>query len=48
MPTKKRISVQGAIAHIMARGIDGMDIFQDDADRNHLLHLLSESIGKTT
>jgi putative transposase len=47
MPTKKRISVPGAIAHIMARGIDGTDIFRDDADRRFLLEQLTLCLDKT-
>jgi len=47
MPTKKRIVVPGAIAHIMARGIDGRIIFKDDDDRSCFLSLLSESMVKT-
>ena len=47
MPTTKRISVTGAIAHIISRGIEGRDILIDDADRHYLLELLSLSIIKT-
>lgn len=47
MPTKKRISVPGAIAHIMARGIEGKDIFKDVEDRRYLLNQLAVSIDKT-
>jgi REP element-mobilizing transposase RayT len=47
MPTKKRITVPGAIAHIMARGIDGRDIFCDDADRSYFLGLLASVVSKT-
>jgi hypothetical protein len=47
MPTKKRITVPGAIAHIMARGIDGRDIFSDDADRICFLGLLDSVVSKT-
>ncbi len=46
MPTKKRITVPGAIAHIMARGIDGLDIFRDDEDRIFFLKQLSASLEK--
>lgn len=31
---KKRISVSGAIAHIMVRGIEGSVLFHDDIDRH--------------
>jgi putative transposase len=46
MPTKKRISVPGAIVHIMARGIDGATIFNGDADRQYFIDQLSLSIKK--
>jgi len=40
MLTQKRIKGPGAIAHIMARGINGMVIFKDDADRSYLLYIV--------
>jgi|WetSurMetagenome_2_1015567.scaffolds.fasta_scaffold124003_2 putative transposase len=46
MPTKKRISVPGAIAHIMARGIDGVSIFKDPSDQQYFVDLLSNTIKK--
>ena len=46
MPTKKRISVPGTLAHIMARGIDGRDIFIDDESREFFLTLFTEYIPK--
>ena len=47
MPTKKRISTPGALAHIMVRGINGMEIFTDDSDRNYYLELFTKSIEVT-
>jgi hypothetical protein len=47
MPTKKRITAPGAIAHILARGIDGRDIFSDDADRSYFLELFAAGLSKT-
>jgi len=47
MPTKKRISVPGAIVHIMVRGINGMEIFTDDSDRCYYLELFTKSIEAT-
>jgi REP element-mobilizing transposase RayT len=47
MATKKRISVPGAIAHIMVRGIEGKEIFHDDTDRHYYLQLLTASLEKT-
>ena len=46
MPTKKRITVPGAIVHIMARGIDKRDIFVDDADRSYFLKLFAGVLSK--
>lgn len=46
MPTKKRITVPGSIAHVMARGISGIDIFHDDSDRREFLCLLSRAISQ--
>jgi molecular chaperone HscC len=37
MPTKKKQSVPEAITHSMARGICGLAIFLDDADRRYFL-----------
>jgi REP element-mobilizing transposase RayT len=47
MPSKKRMYVPGAIAHIMARGIDGIENFKEDADRSCFLNLVGEAIFKT-
>ena len=47
MPRKARITVVGAIHHIMARRIEGQELFFDDSDRiyfrNHLENLLLKS-----
>ena len=45
MPRKARLIVPGAVHHIMARGIEGRDIFCDDEDRNYFLSLLSKAIS---
>ena len=37
MPRKARIDAPGALHHIMARGIERRDIFEDDFDRNNFL-----------
>ena len=47
MPTKKRITVGGAIAHVMARGIEGTAIFTTDEDRLYFLSRLSSFLSKT-
>ncbi len=47
MATKKRITVVGAIAHVMARGIDGIPLFKIDEDRHYFRNQLSEYLNKT-
>jgi putative transposase len=47
MPRKARITVSGVVHHIMARGIDGRDIFIDDDDRIRFLGLLESGIQKS-
>jgi hypothetical protein len=47
MPTKKRISTPGALAHIMVRGINGIEIFTDDSDRSYYLELFTKTIAVT-
>jgi hypothetical protein len=46
MPTKKRITIPGAIAHIMGRGIDGKRFFSDDQSRRHFLGLFAEGLNR--
>jgi len=45
MPRKVRLSIAGALHHVMARGIEGRNIFNDDEDRQYFLALLSEGIS---
>jgi putative transposase len=40
MPRKARLTVTGAIHHIMSRGNEGMQIFIDDEDRRFFLSIL--------
>jgi hypothetical protein len=40
MPRKSRIDAPGALHHIIARGIEGCEIFRDKADRNNFLDRL--------
>ncbi len=47
MPRKARITVTGAIHHIMSRGIEGKQIFLDDQDRHFFLDNLENMLGKT-
>lgn len=42
MPRKSRIDAAGALHHIIARGIEGLPIFQNDADRVDFLRRLAE------
>ena len=46
MPRKARITVPGVVHHIMARGIDGRNIFIDNDDREMFLGLLGTGIHK--
>ena len=41
MPRKARIDAPGALHHIMARGIEGRPIFQNDHDRQDFLKRLA-------
>jgi REP element-mobilizing transposase RayT len=41
-----RFHVPGALFHIMARGIDGMDIFRNDDDRMMFLQLFTANVSK--
>ena len=47
MPRKSRIDAPGALHHIIARGIEGADIFEDDADRDNFLKRLGKIIKKS-
>ena len=47
MPRKSRIDAPGALHHIIARGIEGRKIFQNDADRNDFLARLGLIIKDT-
>ena len=42
-----RIEYPGAVYHVMARGNQGHDIFQDDADRHSWLETVGEACEKT-
>jgi len=45
MARKARIHVPGIIQHIMARGIEGKEIFADSEDRETFLQILAESLS---
>src|SRR5437868_13433376 len=44
MARKPRVHYPGAYYHVMLRGNGGMQIFNNDADRNMFLDLMQESI----
>jgi putative transposase len=45
MPRKARVIVPGAFHHVMARGIDGRDLFKDDDGRRQFIKLLKEGLA---
>jgi len=45
MARKARIHGAGIVQHIMARCIEGVDLFADNEDRTTFLHLLEESLS---
>jgi len=47
MPRKARITVVGAVHHIMSRGIDGAPIFRNDADRTVFIDILRNQLIKS-
>jgi REP element-mobilizing transposase RayT len=47
MPRKARIDAPGAIHHIICRGIEGQNIFWDDADRNDFIQRLEKILPET-
>lgn len=46
MPRQPRIDIPGLVHHVMARGIEGGDIFRCDEDRQGFLKRLSDAISK--
>jgi len=46
MPRQARLDVPGLIHHVMARGIEGRDIFNDDNDRTNFLKRLVEAANQ--
>ena len=47
MPRKARLLVPGCFYHVMARGIRGSNIFQDDEDRAKYLSFLTEYLARS-
>jgi putative transposase len=46
MPRTARIDLPGLLQHVMARGIEGRNIFEDLRDREAFLERLSETLRK--
>lgn len=46
MPRKRRIVVPGELHHVMARGIDGRDIFPADEDRKQFLAIFGSALQR--
>jgi REP element-mobilizing transposase RayT len=47
MARYRRIEIAGGLAHVISRGIDGIDIFRDDSDRQQFLARLSRGLHRT-
>lgn len=45
MPRQARLDVAGVVHHVMARGIEGREIFRDEKDREGFLARLTELVG---
>ena len=48
MPRKARIDTPGALHHIIVRGIERRNIFEDDTDRNNFLDRLGKVLSETS
>jgi REP element-mobilizing transposase RayT len=47
MPRKPRIDAPGALHHVMGRGIEGVEIYRSDGDRDDFLSRLETVLGET-
>ena len=47
MPRKARIDAPGALHHIIVRGIEKREIFQDDADRQNLIERMGDILEES-
>jgi REP element-mobilizing transposase RayT len=47
MPRKARITIPGAVHHVMSRGLDGRPIFRDDGDRTFFLRILEQCVARS-
>ena len=45
MLRQARLDAPGTVHHVMARGIEGVDIFRTDKDRENFLSRLAEHCG---
>jgi REP element-mobilizing transposase RayT len=46
MPRQPRLNIPGLVHHVMARGIEGCDIFRDEDDREGFLKRLADVVSK--
>jgi putative transposase len=42
MPRQARLDIPGFVYHVMARGIEGREVFRNESDRKLFLRRLSE------
>jgi putative transposase len=47
MPRQARLDIPGLVHHVMARGIEGRDIFRDNKDRENFLQRLMDILSET-
>ena len=47
MPRQARLDAPGLLQHVMARGIEGREIFKDNKDRNSFLDRLALLLEET-
>jgi REP element-mobilizing transposase RayT len=46
MPRRPRVDVEGALYHVIARGVERRAIFRDDRDRSRFVEGLSAMVGE--
>jgi len=47
MPRQARLDAPGTLHHVMVRGIDGVEIFRDDKDREDFLSRIEHLVDTT-
>ena len=47
MPRKARLDVPGTLHHVMVRGIEGRNIFQDEEDRKAFVNRMGNLVEET-